>query len=116
MLGADTVSGRLSPANLDQMQQGDVALREGAETLYHPAAGAMRQEMPWPLTAGILFALLLQFPRQLTVATTLQASPNPWCPCPTCWGWWNALTSLSDLQSVHGAAMLHSRPGCRLHP
>jgi hypothetical protein len=34
----------------------------------------MRKEMPWPLTAGVLFALLLQLPRQLTVAATLQAS------------------------------------------
>ena len=70
------------------MQQGDVALREGAGTLYRPAAGAMRKEMPWPLTAGVLLALLLQLPRQLTVAATLQAShghratatPNPLVP------------------------------------
>jgi hypothetical protein len=34
----------------------------------------MRKEMPWPLTAGVLLALLLQLPRQLTVAATLQAS------------------------------------------
>jgi len=59
------------------MQQGDVGLREGAGTLYRPAAGLMRKEMPWPLTAGVLIALLLQFPRQLTVAATLQQSPNP---------------------------------------
>jgi hypothetical protein len=62
------------------MQQGDVALREGAGTLYHPAAKPMRKEMPWPLTAGLLFALLLQLPRQLTVAATLQGSPNPLVP------------------------------------
>jgi hypothetical protein len=62
------------------MQQGDVALREGAGTLYHPAAGLMRKEMPWPLTAGVLLALLLQLPRQLTVAATLQGSPNPLVP------------------------------------
>jgi hypothetical protein len=70
------------------MQQGDVALREGAGTLYHPAAGLMRKEMPWPLAAGVLLALLLQLPRQLTVAATLQAShghratalPNPLVP------------------------------------
>jgi hypothetical protein len=37
----------------------------------------MRKEMPWPLTAGVLLALLLQLPRQLTVAATLQAPPNP---------------------------------------
>ena len=48
----------------------------------------MRKEMPWPLTAGVLLALLLQLPRQLTVATSLQAShghraadsPNPLVP------------------------------------
>jgi hypothetical protein len=34
----------------------------------------MRKEMPWPLTAGVLMALLLQLPRQLRVAATLQAS------------------------------------------
>ncbi|MCX5957559.1 MAG: hypothetical protein NTW51_14435 [Cyanobacteria bacterium] len=70
------------------MQQGDVALREGAGTLYRPAFGAMRKEMPWPLTAGVLLALLLQLPRQLTVVATLQAShghrakasPNPLVP------------------------------------
>jgi hypothetical protein len=70
------------------MQQGDVALREGAGTLYHPAAGLMRKEMPWPLTTGVLLALLLQLPRQLTVAATLQtshgqratAAPNPLVP------------------------------------
>jgi len=53
MLGADTGSGRLSPANLDQMQQCDDALREGAGTLYQPAAGAMHQEIPWTLTRGL---------------------------------------------------------------
>jgi hypothetical protein len=37
----------------------------------------MRKEMPWPLAAGVLLALLLQLPRQLTVAATLQAPPNP---------------------------------------
>ena len=40
----------------------------------------MRKEMPWPLTAGVLLALLLQLPRQLTVAATLQGSPNPLMP------------------------------------
>ena len=40
----------------------------------------MRKEMPWPLTAGVLFALLLQLPRQLTVAATLQGSPDPLVP------------------------------------
>ena len=37
----------------------------------------MRKEMPWPLAAGVLLSLLLQLPRQLTVAATLQGSPNP---------------------------------------
>jgi hypothetical protein len=40
----------------------------------------MRKEMPWPLTAGVLLALLLQLPRQLTVVATLQESPNPLAP------------------------------------
>ena len=40
----------------------------------------MRKEMPWPLTAGVLLALLLQLPRQLTVAATLQPPPNPLVP------------------------------------
>ena len=40
----------------------------------------MRKEMLWPLTAGVLLALLLQLPRQLTVAATLQGSPNPLVP------------------------------------
>jgi hypothetical protein len=41
----------------------------------------MRKEMPWPLTAGVVLALLLlQLPRQLTVAATLQESPNPLAP------------------------------------
>ena len=40
----------------------------------------MRKEMPWPLTAGVLLALLLQLPRQLTVAAILQGSPNPLVP------------------------------------
>jgi len=51
-------------------------LRQGAAgTLDYPATGVMRKKMPWPLTAGVLFALLLQLPRQLTVAATLQGSP-----------------------------------------
>ena len=37
----------------------------------------MRKEMPWPLTAGVLLALLLQLPRQLTVAATLLESLIP---------------------------------------
>ena len=56
------------------------ALREEAGTLYRPAAGLMRKEMPWPLTAGVLFALLLQLPRQLTVAATLEGPPDPLVP------------------------------------
>jgi hypothetical protein len=52
----------------------------GAGTLYSPADGLMRKEMPWPLAAGVLLALLLQLPRQLTVAATLQGSPNPLVP------------------------------------
>ena len=40
----------------------------------------MRKEMPWPLTAGVLLALLLQLPRQLTVAATLLESPIPLVP------------------------------------
>ena len=40
----------------------------------------MRKEMHWPLTAGVLLALLLQLPRQLTVAATLQEAPNPLAP------------------------------------
>jgi hypothetical protein len=40
----------------------------------------MRKEMPWPLTAGVLFALLLQLPRQLTVAATLEGSLDPLVP------------------------------------
>ncbi len=40
----------------------------------------MRKEMPWPLAAGVLLALLLQLPRQLTVAATLQGAPNPLVP------------------------------------
>lgn len=34
----------------------------------------MHKEMPWPLTVGAVLALLLQLPRQLTVAATLQGS------------------------------------------
>jgi|688.fasta_scaffold643913_2 hypothetical protein len=34
----------------------------------------MRKEMPWPLTAGALLALMLQLPRQLTVAATLHGN------------------------------------------
>jgi hypothetical protein len=59
---------------LYQLQQVRGAEKNGSGTLYRPAAGAMRKEMPWPLTAGVLLALLLQLPRQLTVAATLQAS------------------------------------------
>ena len=40
----------------------------------------MRKEIPRPLTAGVLVALLLQLPRQLTVAATLQESPDPFAP------------------------------------
>ena len=40
----------------------------------------MRKEMAWPLTAGVLLALLLQLPRQLAVVATLQESPNPLAP------------------------------------
>jgi hypothetical protein len=73
---------------LYQLQQGRGAAKNGSGTLYRPAAGLMRKEMPWPLTAGVLLALLLQLPRQLTVAATLQAShghrakatPNPLVP------------------------------------
>jgi hypothetical protein len=73
---------------LYQLQQVGRLRKSGAGTLYSPAAGAMRKEMPWPLTAGVLLALLLQLPRQLTVAATLQAShghrataaPNPLVP------------------------------------
>jgi len=59
---------------LYQLQQVGRPRRSGSGTLYRPAVGAMRKEMPWPLTAGVLLALLLQLPRQLTVAATLQAS------------------------------------------
>ena len=61
------------------MQQGDVALREGAGTLYRPATGVLRKEMPWPLTAGVLLVLLLQLPTQLTVAATPERGQ---CPAP----------------------------------
>lgn len=37
----------------------------------------MHKEMPWPLTAGVLLALLLQIPRQLSVAETLQRNQPP---------------------------------------
>ena len=63
-----------------QSQQVKGAVESEAGTLYRPAAGLMRKEMPWPLTAGVLLALLLQLPRQLTVAATLQGSPNPLVP------------------------------------
>ena len=63
-----------------QLQQVGRPRESGSGTLYSPAAGAMRNEMPWPLTAGLLLALLLQLPRQLTVAATLQGSPNPLMP------------------------------------
>ena len=71
-----------------QLQQDRGAAKNNSGTLYRPAAGLMRKELPWPLTAGVLLALLLQLPRQLTVAATLQAShghrakasPNPLVP------------------------------------
>ena len=37
----------------------------------------MHKELSWPLTAGVLLALLLQLPRQLTVAATLKGNPAP---------------------------------------
>jgi hypothetical protein len=65
---------------LYQLQQDVRPRKSEAGTLYSPADGLMRKEMPWPLTAGVLLALLLQLPRQLTVAATLQGSPNPLVP------------------------------------
>jgi hypothetical protein len=62
---------------LYQLQQDVRPRKSEAGTLYSPADGLMRKEMPWPLTAGVLLALLVQLPRQLTVAATLQAPPNP---------------------------------------
>jgi hypothetical protein len=56
MLGADTGSGRLSLANLDQMQQCDDALREGAGTLYQPAAGGCTRRFPGPSLEGSIRA------------------------------------------------------------
>ena len=63
-----------------QLQQVGRPRRSGSGTLYRPAAGLMRKELPWPLTAGVLLALLLQLPRQLTVAATLKSSTNPLVP------------------------------------
>jgi hypothetical protein len=37
----------------------------------------MHKELSWPLTAGVLLALLQQLPRQLTVAATVQGNPLP---------------------------------------
>jgi hypothetical protein len=34
----------------------------------------MRKQLPWPLTAGVLLALLLQLSRQLTVAVKRKLS------------------------------------------